>query len=71
VIEILSKDDRYHDLMEKLEEYRVWGIPNIWVVDPLSKRLSIYTESGLRNVCSLALTDYPFELTPAVLFSDL
>jgi Uma2 family endonuclease len=71
VIEILSKDDRYHDLMEKLEEYRVWGIPNIWVVDPLSKRLSIFTDSGLRNVSSLALADYAFELTPAVLFSDL
>jgi Uma2 family endonuclease len=71
VIEILSKDDRYHDLMEKLEEYRVWGVANIWVVDPLSKRLSIYTESGLRNATSLALADYPFELTPSVLFSDL
>src|SRR5579872_1632694 len=33
VIEILSKDDRHHDLMEKLEEYREWGVPNIWVVD--------------------------------------
>jgi Uma2 family endonuclease len=25
VIEILSKDDRHHDLMEKLEEYHAWG----------------------------------------------
>jgi hypothetical protein len=57
--------------MEKLEEYCVWGVPNIWVVDPLSKRLSLYTESGLQNASSLALVDYPFELTPATLFSDL
>jgi Uma2 family endonuclease len=71
VIEILSKDDRHHDLMEKLEEYRVWGVPNIWVVDPLSKRLSLYTASGLQNVSSLALANYPFELTPSTLFSDL
>jgi Uma2 family endonuclease len=71
VIEILSKDDRYHDLMEKLEEYRVWGVPNIWVVDPLAKRLSVYTELGLQNVSSLSLASYPFELTPNVLFSDL
>jgi Uma2 family endonuclease len=71
VIEILSKDDRHHDLMQKLEEYRVWGVPNIWVVDPLAKRLSVYTESGLRNVSSLALADYPLELTPGVLFSNL
>ena len=71
VIEILSKDDRHHDLMEKLEEYRVWGVPNIWVVDPLAKRFATYTELGLQNVSSLALADYPFELTPSILFSDL
>jgi Uma2 family endonuclease len=71
VIEILSKDDLHHNLMEKLEEYRLWGVPNIWVVDPLSKRFAIYTELGLQYVSSLALADYPFELTPSVLFSDL
>ncbi len=71
VIEILSKDDRHHNLMQKLEEYRVWGVANIWVVNPLAKRLSYYTESGLHYVSSLALSDYPFELTPAALFSDL
>jgi Uma2 family endonuclease len=71
VIEILSKDDRHHDLMEKLEEYRVWGVPNIWVVDPHSRRLALYVEAGLRYVSSLDLPGYPFELKPAVLFSDL
>ena len=70
-IEILSKDDRYHDVMQKLEEYRVWGVSNIWVVDPLAQRLAIYTASGLQNVSSLALADYPLELTPAILFADL
>jgi Uma2 family endonuclease len=71
VVEILSKDDRYYDPMEKLEEYRVWGVPNIWVVNPMAKRFSIYTEFGLRNVSSLVLADFPFELTPAALFFDL
>jgi Uma2 family endonuclease len=71
VIEILSKDDRHHDLMEKLDDYRIWGVPNIWVVDPLAKRFALYTKLGLQYVSSLALVDYPFELTPSVLFSDL
>ena len=71
VIEILSKDDRQHDLLEKLEEYRVWGVPNIWVIDPLAQQFSIYTARRLQNVPSLALPDYPLELTPGVLFSDL
>jgi Uma2 family endonuclease len=71
VVEILSKDDRYLDLMQKLEEYRVWGVANIWVIDPSTKRFSRYTERGLENVSSLSLPDYPFQLTPAELFADL
>jgi hypothetical protein len=57
--------------MQKLEEYRIWGVPNIWVVDPRNKRLAFYTEAGLQHASSLALAGYPFELTPGVLFSDL
>jgi Uma2 family endonuclease len=70
-IEILSNDDRHHNLMEKLEEYRVWGVTNIWLVDPQAKRLSVYNKSGLQNVSSLTLAEYPLELTPSILFSDL
>ena len=70
-IEILSKDDRHSDLMQKLEEYRVWGVPNIWVIDPISKRFSIYSELGLQHVSSFALPNYPVQLTPADLFSQL
>jgi Uma2 family endonuclease len=71
VVEILSPDDRHHDLMEKLEEYRVWGIANIWVVDPLAKRLAVYTAAGLQYCSTLNLPEYPFELTPSALFNDL
>jgi len=71
VIEILSKDDRHHNLMQKLEEYRVWGVPNIWVVDPHAKRFAVYTDMGLQYVSSLSLADYPLDLTPGDLFSDL
>jgi Uma2 family endonuclease len=70
-VEILSKDDRYSDLMQKLEEYREWGVPHIWVIDPSTKRFSLYTERGLENVSSLSLSDYPFQLTPTELFADL
>lgn len=70
-IEILSKDDRYTNLMQKLEEYRTWGVPNIWIVDPATKRFSIYTEAGLQNVASFQLPGYEFELTQSGLFADL
>jgi Uma2 family endonuclease len=71
VIEILSKDDRHFDVMQKLEEYLAWGVANIWVVDPMTKRFSAYTHLGLQNVSSFSLPDYPFQLTPSDLFSDL
>ena len=70
-IEILSKDDRHSDLMQKLEEYLAWGVANIWVVDPITKRFSAYTHLGLQNVSSFSLTDCSFQLTPSDLFSDL
>jgi Uma2 family endonuclease len=71
VVEIFSKDDRCSDLMQKLEEYREWGVASIWLIDPSTKRFSLYTERGLENVSSLSLSDYPFQLTPAELFADL
>ena len=71
VIEIISREVLHRDLMTKLEEYRKWGVPNIWIVNPLAKRFVVYLDWGLRYVSSLALTEYPFELTPSVLFSDL
>jgi len=71
VIEILSKDDRHTDLMQKLEDYRTWGVPNIWIVDPATKRFSLYTELGLQNVSSFSLAGYPFQLTQPELFADL
>ena len=71
VVEIISKDDRYLDLMQKLEEYREWGVRHIWVIDPSTQRFSMYTELGLQNVSSLGLSDYPFHLTPAELFANL
>jgi Uma2 family endonuclease len=71
VIEIISTGDRHRELMDELEDYRAWGVSNVWIVNPLAKRFVVYAEWGLRNVASLALAEYPFELTPETLFSDL
>ena len=71
IVEILTREDRYHYVMEKLEDYRVWGVPNIWLIDPYAKRFWSYSKDCLRNSSSLALAEYPLELTPAALFSDL
>lgn len=69
VIEILSKDDRYSVLIEKLEEYRKWGVVHIWVVDGPNRKFSIYSEAGLQNVPALQIPRYSFEITASDLFS--
>ena len=40
-IEILSEDDSMSKLMEKLEEYARKGVPNIWVIDPRLRTMSV------------------------------
>jgi len=66
-IEILSEDDKLNRVREKLEIYRNWGVPHVWLVDPYSKRM--YTcDSGLREVANLAIPELGIELTPSEVF---
>ena len=49
-VEILSKDDRWGDLQERIDDYLSFGIPCIWVVNPLTRRGYVYTVEGAREV---------------------
>ena len=42
VVEILSPDDRWSDLTDKLDEYFAIGVNLIWVVDPRRKQVYVY-----------------------------
>jgi Uma2 family endonuclease len=63
VVEVLSSDDRMPAVREKLEEYRVWGVPHVWLVDPHSRRLYIW-DSSLKEVDSLKIPDLDIEVLP-------
>lgn len=66
-IEILSLDDKLKDVREKLETYRTWGVPHVWLVDPHSSRM--YTcDAGLMEVATLRIPELGIELTPAEIF---
>jgi len=58
VIEILSPDDRMSETLDKLSEYRAWGVPHVWMVDPDTRSLYTYEDSGLREVNSFQLPEY-------------
>ena len=64
VIEIVSRDDRYTETVQKLDEYRRWGVQHIWLVDPYLRKIYSYGDSGLREVTEFLLSQFDFRLTP-------
>ncbi len=42
VVEILSPDDKWSDLMEKLDEYFSIGVKAVWVADPRTRQVYVY-----------------------------
>ena len=50
VVEIISPDDRYHELLAKLGEYESAGIEHIFVVDPPLRKLFRFLHGNLMAV---------------------
>jgi len=46
-VEILSKDDRMSEIMERVDDYFQMGVPVCWIIDPLSGRGWIATPGKL------------------------
>ncbi len=49
-IEILSPEDRASSLQGKIEDYRAFGIPWIWVIDPMRRAALIHTADTSQEV---------------------
>jgi Uma2 family endonuclease len=61
VVEITSPDDRLDDVMEKLKEYRAWGVPHVWLIHVSQKKLYVY-EDALQTVDALEMPEYGVRL---------
>lgn len=70
-IEIVSPEDRYSELTERLEDYQRWGVPHVWLVDPQRKRLYVYSDAGLLQCPSLRLPEFEFEISAQEIFKDI
>lgn len=46
VVEILSPSTRKDDLTKKLSKYQQFYVPEVWIVDPEEKTLTIFTPDG-------------------------
>lgn len=56
VVEILSPDNRSHDLVTKRQEYAAAGIPEYWIVDPQAATITVL---GLEATAYAELGTYP------------
>jgi Uma2 family endonuclease len=70
-VEIVSPDDNYHNITQRLEDYRRWGVPHVWLIDPWLKKLYEYKEAGLFQHPSLTLPELDFALSAEDVFRDV
>lgn len=46
-IEILSPEDSFPKLQDRIGDYRAMGVPNVWIVDPTARRAWASVREGL------------------------
>lgn len=44
--EVRSPSQSWQEMKEKAEEYMEMGVPMVWIVDPASKRVTVFTPNG-------------------------
>ena len=67
-IEIVSPDDRFSAVLEKVAEYLQAGVANVWVVDPYQRLVFEADSAGVRKAPSHRVTT---SLTGEVDFGEL
>lgn len=72
-IEILSPEDRLNRLQERVDDYLEFGIENIWVFDPETRRVWTADAFGLHLVQNGELTvpETPIRVVLSELFAEL
>ena len=73
VIEVLSCEDGFTAFMEKLRDYRNFGIENIWIIDPAPRIAYRFTANGLEEVRNgeLTVADTPIRVVLSDMFAEL
>lgn len=72
VVEVLSRDDRAAEIADKIDDYLDFGVPNIWVVDPRKRRITVPTRDGA-SICgdSVATADGKISIPLFEIFGDM
>ena len=72
VVEVFSEDDSMTRVIGKLQEYPALGVPNIWLIDPRMKLMSVYRPPALVEIegDTIAVADGSVELSRAEIFAE-
>lgn len=68
VVEVVSRDDRYTEIVRKLGDYLNWGVPHIWLVDPWLRKLYVYTSAGLNEVPAFEVPEFEARIPASEVF---
>ena len=72
-VEILSPGDTLADMQERVDDYLTFGVPNIWLIDPVRRRAWTADAGGLHPLTAEAFTipGTPVHITLADLYREL
>lgn len=73
-VEVLSPEDRFSRVLEKVKDYVGMGVPNVWIVDPISRDIWTVTDQAnpvlfLEDV--LVLPGTPAAIPVAEIFAEI
>jgi Uma2 family endonuclease len=67
-IEILSKDDRWYEVQERVHDYLSFGVHYVWILDPRSRKAHLCTTHGMHEVTELRSENPEFVVPLAAVF---
>jgi Uma2 family endonuclease len=70
-VEVLSPEDRHSRVQEKIEDYRKFRVPNIWIVDPIKRVGWDCSDGNWTQREQFQVADSPIYLNLIELFKEL
>jgi Uma2 family endonuclease len=70
-IEILSPEDTLRRMQERIDDYRQFGVGNIWVLDPVTQRGYDCRPAGFLDATEFAIPGTPIRLVLSQLFARI
>jgi Uma2 family endonuclease len=72
VVEVLSRDDSLRGMQERTDDYLTFGIENVWILDPATRRAYICSRTGFQEPAEgvLSVPGTPILLVLSELFDD-